>query len=105
MTPVSSEIFSRGSLFLSSFITVKSAMREDVMLDFAEICGNYDKRYGTRRWQTLEAAAAHFGYNYKAHDSLEDARATLYIRNRIKREKEILDELTAPYQTVKGEQI
>ena len=53
----------------------------------------------------LEAAAAHFGYNYKAHDSLEDARATLYIRNRIKREKEILDELTAPYQTVKGEQI
>ena len=75
------------------------------MYDFAEICGNYDKRYGTRRWQTLEAAAAHFGYNYKAHDSLEDARATLYIRNRIKREKEILDELTAPYQTVKGEQI
>ena len=74
---------------------------EDVMLDFAEICGNYDKRYGTRRWQTLEAAAARFGYNYKAHDSLEDARATLYIRNRIKQEKEIIDELTDPFQPVK----
>lgn len=53
----------------------------------------------------VRSGRAHFGYNYKAHDSLEDARATLYIRNRIKREKEILDELTAPYQTVKGEQI
>ena len=97
--------FDLGFLFFVGIEPSTNTELEDVMYDFAEICGNYDKRYGTRRWQTLEAAAAHFGYNYKAHDSLEDARATLYIRNRIKREKEILDELTAPYQTVKGEQI
>lgn len=38
---------------------------EDVMYDFAEICGNYDKRYGTRRWQTLEAAAHILGITIK----------------------------------------
>lgn len=79
--------FDLGFLFFAGIEPGTNTELEDVMLDFAEICGNYDKRYGTRRWQTLEASPHILGITIKLHDSLEDARATLYIRNRIKREK------------------
>ena len=31
------------------------------------------------KWQKLGTAAAYYGYHFRAHDSLEDVRATLYI--------------------------
>lgn len=50
----------------------------DPMLDFAEIYGEWDSYHGNYRWQSLSKCARYYGYTFKAHDSLEDAKATLY---------------------------
>ena len=39
--------FDLGFLFFAGIEPGTNTELEDVMLDFAEICGNYDKRYGT----------------------------------------------------------
>lgn len=50
----------------------------DVMMDYAEIHGEWDKKRNDWKWQKLTACAAHYGYHYHAHDSLEDVKATLF---------------------------
>ena len=52
----------------------------DVMLEFAPIYGMWDLKRNTYRWQKLTTCAAYYGYQQsnRYHDSLEDARATLY---------------------------
>ena len=60
----------------------------DVMLEFAPIYGEWNDYYGTYRWQKLTTCAGYYGYTFKAHDSLEDVRATLYCYNRMKEEEE-----------------
>ena len=50
----------------------------DVMEDFAEIYGEWNEYYGNYKWQSLSTCAAYYGYKFTAHDSLEDAKATLY---------------------------
>ena len=50
----------------------------DVMIDYAEIKGEWDKNHQDWKWQKLTACAAHYGYQYQAHDSLEDVKATLF---------------------------
>lgn len=55
----------------------------DVMLEFAPIYGEYNERYGTCKWQKLGVCAAFFGYEFKAHDSLEDVKATLFCYNKM----------------------
>ena len=50
----------------------------DVMIDYAEIKGEWDKNHQDWKWQKLTAYAAHYGYQYQAHDSLEDVKATLF---------------------------
>lgn len=56
----------------------------DVMIVFAEVYGEYSDYYGGYKWQKLTVAANYFGYQFEAHDSLEDVRATLYCYNKIK---------------------
>ena len=34
---------------------------------------------GSYKFSKLESAARHFGYSYKAHNVLEDAKATLHV--------------------------
>lgn len=51
----------------------------DVMLGFAPIAGKYDPERMGYRWKSLRFCADWYGYtNYKPHDALEDARATLH---------------------------
>lgn len=53
----------------------------DVMLSFAEIYGEFHPYYKDYKWQTLKTCAAYYGYQWgddEAHDSLADAKATLY---------------------------
>lgn len=50
----------------------------DVMLDYAELNGEWDEKRQDWKWQKLTACAAHYEYQYQAHDSLEDVKATLY---------------------------
>lgn len=59
----------------------------DVMKLFAPIYGEYNKKYRSYKWQTLSTCADYYGYEFRAHDSLEDVRATLYCFNKIKKSK------------------
>lgn len=59
----------------------------DVMKDFAEIYGEYNDYYGTFKWQKLSTCAAYYGYEFKAHDALEDVRATLYCYKEMQKNK------------------
>ena len=45
------------------------------------------------KWQKLSKAAAYYGYKFKAHDSLEDVRATLYVYNKMQdKNRKIMEE-------------
>ena len=48
------------------------------MIMFAEIYGEWNERRGSYKWQSLTKCATYYGYEFKAHDSLEDVKATLY---------------------------
>lgn len=50
----------------------------DVMQEFAPIFGEYNEYYGSYKWQKLTTCAAYYGFQFRAHDSLEDVKATLY---------------------------
>lgn len=50
----------------------------DPMLTFADIYGEWDSYHGNYKWQSLTKCATYYGYEFKAHDSLEDVKATLY---------------------------
>lgn len=56
---------------------VNWAMDKDPMRMYA----NY---IGGSRWANLEKAAGSFGYNFNAHDSLEDVKATLFLYKQLK---------------------
>lgn len=56
----------------------------DVMTEFAPIYGEYDEYYGNYRWQKLQTCAEYYGYEFNAHDSLEDVKATLFCYNKMK---------------------
>lgn len=53
----------------------------DVMLEFAEIYGDWNDYFQNFKWQKLVTAANYYGYKFKAHDSLEYVKATLYVFN------------------------
>lgn len=63
----------------------------DVMLDFAPYYGEYNTYYRNFKWKNLETCAAYFGYRFKAHDSLEDTKATLHCYKKLKELKEVGD--------------
>lgn len=58
----------------------------DVMQLFAPVYGerNYNGEY---EYKSLSCCAEYFGYKFKAHDSLEDAKATFYCWNKLKQVK------------------
>lgn len=61
----------------------------DVMLEFAPIYGEWNEQHGNYKWQKLITCANYYGYNFEAHNSLEDVKATLYcykqmIKNSVK---------------------
>lgn len=55
----------------------------DVMLDFAEIYGEWSDYHNCYKWQKLVTAANYYHYQFNAHDSLEDVRATLFVAKNI----------------------
>lgn len=50
----------------------------DVMSDFAAVWGEWSEYFGSYAWKSLGTCANYFGYEFQAHDSLEDTKATLY---------------------------
>lgn len=68
--------------------TAVKAQVYDVMLEFAPIAGDYDEKHNSYKWKRLTYCADYYGYaGYKAHDALEDVRATLYCYNAIEKDK------------------
>ena len=58
----------------------------DVMLDFAEINGDWDDYHEDYRWQKLSKCAEYYGYDWgktAAHDALADTLATRFCFYRI----------------------
>ena len=53
----------------------------DVMIDFAQIYGDYREDLCGYKWQKLTTAAAYYGYEWPidAHNSLGDCLATLHV--------------------------
>lgn len=58
----------------------------DVMLDYAELNGEWDEKHQGYKWKKLTDCAEHYQYQYHAHDSLEDAKATLHCAKECARE-------------------
>lgn len=60
-------------------IDLSSVNEFDVMLEYAERYNDFNERKGNRRWSKLTEAAHRWDYRFPAHDALNDAKATLYI--------------------------
>ena len=56
---------------------------EDVMVRFAPIYGDWSGMYGEYRYKSLGECAKYFGYEFRAHDSLEDVKATLFCYRKV----------------------
>ena len=69
-------------------IDLDNKVQEDVMKDFALYYGEYVPEYSEFKWQKLTKCAEYFGYEFKAHDSLEDVRATLFCYRKLEKLKE-----------------
>ena len=66
--------------FLRSWgICVDGKKQVDVMREFAAVYGEWNDYFDDYKWQKLTTAAHYYGYDFAAHDSLEDARATLFV--------------------------
>lgn len=51
----------------------------DVMLIFAKFWGAWSDYFQDWKWQTLSTAAAYYGFEFAAHDSMQDVFATLHV--------------------------
>ncbi|MBQ4530147.1 MAG: 3'-5' exonuclease [Lachnospiraceae bacterium] len=59
-------------------INLSDKKQYDVMQAFAPFYGDWDDYFGSFKWKKLTTAASYLGYEFNAHDSLEDVRATLH---------------------------
>lgn len=57
----------------------------DVMDYFSKIYREWNEIYKAYKWQKLAVCAEYYGYEFKAHNSLEDAKATLYCWQQMKK--------------------
>lgn len=63
-------------------IDIKNYKFRDPMKDFARIYGEIGY-HGGYKWQSLITCAQYYGYEFKAHDALEDVKATRFCFERI----------------------
>ncbi len=76
--------------FLGKYgIKTQSDKWVDPMFEFAEIYGEWNDYYESYKWQSLTTMAGYYGYEFKAHDSLEDVKATLYGYYKMTERKEL----------------
>ena len=56
---------------------------QDVMIDFAEVYGEWSDYKNSYKWQKLSTAAAYYNFKFSAHNSLEDVKATLFVAKKL----------------------
>ena len=70
--------------FLSHWgIHTEGKKHYDVMREFAPVYGEADLKRGGYKWKKLTVCAEYYGYEFKAHDSLEDVKATLHCYRKL----------------------
>lgn len=75
------EQFDAGFLIGAGITIPDSTYYYDVMLEFAEIYGDWNEYFGDYEWQKLRKCAAYYKYDWGndiTHNSLAFAKATLY---------------------------
>ena len=77
--PTLEEMSGRIKAVLESAKTLIGYNTPDVMIDFARQYGEWDSYHEDYKWQKLVTAARYYGYEFKAHDSMNDVFATLYV--------------------------
>lgn len=58
----------------------------DLMLEFSQLKGDWDKTHNSYKWYKLKECADYFGYDWgsdSAHNSLADCKAVLYCYNKM----------------------
>lgn len=80
--------FDLDFLYVSGGISVNDKTVIDVMDEFAEEYGEWDKQHDSYKWQKLTTAAEYYGYDWNsrpggAHNSLADCYATLFVYDKI----------------------
>ena len=78
--------FDLAFLAAAGVVVPEEARHFDVMQEFARRHGLRTSRHPHGRWVSLETCAAHYGHEFTAHSSLEDARATLVCYKRLREE-------------------
>ena len=63
----------------------------DVMIEFAEIYGDWREDTQSYKWQKLTTAAAYYGFDWpiNAHNSLGDCLATLHVYNSMQQQSKL----------------
>lgn len=92
-------------------ISIKDIKSYDVMERFAEIYGEWSEWHQNYKWQSLAKAAKYCGYDWskqngKAHNSLADCFATLFVKQNMElckkeREREKQEERKKIYEEIK----
>lgn len=77
-------------------------MTFDVMREYARVHGKWNDWKGERQWSKLTACARGYGYRFKAHSSLEDARATAYCFGRLINDEEYISSVRALWRLEKA---
>lgn len=67
----------------------------DVMREYAEVHGPWSEWQGRNRWVKLSQCAKHYGYKFKAHNALEDCKATLFCFNALTEDEEYVKHISA----------
>ncbi len=75
----------------------------DVMREYARAHGKWNDWKGERQWSKLTACARSYGYRFRAHSALEDARATAYCFGRLINDEEYLSSARAAWKLKKAE--
>ncbi len=70
-------------------LNIKDKKIVDIMLDFAEVYGEWNEKYNDYKWKKLIECADYYGYHFKAHNSLEDVKATLFCYKKMLKQNAI----------------
>lgn len=82
--------FDIGFLKEAGFVIDNSKTKVvDIMLQFAQIYGEWSEYYNDYKWKKLSVCANYYDYEFKAHDSLEDTKATLHCYKQMIKMKEV----------------
>lgn len=75
--------------FLENLYSLDNKLVVDVMKLFAPIYGEVSEKHKGYKWQSLKRCADYYGYEFQAHDSYEDAKATLFCYRKIMEGREV----------------